>query len=567
MIMKGSRFRATVFLAAAIMVGSCVTAMLGCGGKQAGQQYTWDYDQASGFTFDSQLVSIDGENSCAELTRLPDGAFWTATYTDPQPAQAPEYHQIAFDAAGNIVAVGSNTDMPKRPITGQLLVAKYDQSGNLLPGWPKFHTDPVYRWNEGQDVAIDEAGNMAIAGYSIVDGRSRVFSIWKLDPEGAVLPGWPQYVAANQAYGTGIIVDSNGDIVACGASGPTGRDQILLAKYKPDGSPVEGWPKVLQPVAGQGAFSYDLIQDREGNFAVVGYTGSVYGGRDAVLYKLDPDGNVLPGWPKIWDSTPGSYDEYFAISQDASDHYCIVGTGQGANEDSGKLLVTRWSADGEQLSGWPQIYDQEGVRNYSPPDAWRGNVDSLGNIAAAFIGQSVTPQVLTLEYKPDGSLVGGFPKTVAREGYLVGTRSCNIDGFNNIYTIGFSHLEDDEDIDHTTFIAKYPPAAYSTGRPALVNKSGLAYTELIGFGETLGDENEGDTLYQLSPDGEAWYYHDGSAWTRADTSDAANTAAEVDAGIGEFAAEAGPGSLYIKVFLVSDGSQKVQLDAINVEYE
>jgi len=565
--MKGARIRVLTFSFVAMLVALCMTPAAGCG-KGAGQQQTWEFENPSDFTFDSQLVSVnEGGDSLAELKRLPDDAFWTATYADPLPEQAPEYHQMAFDPEGNIVAVGSNTDMPAEPITGQLMVAKYSPEGRILPGWPKFYTDPVYRWNEGQDVAIDKAGNIAIAGYSIVNGRSWIFSMWRLDSDGNMLPGWPQYVASNNAYGLGVIVDSNGDIVACGASGPTGHDQILLAKYSPDGSPVEGWPKAYQPVAGQEAFSYDVMQDADGNLVVVGYAGSASGGRDAVLYKFDLDGNVLAGWPKIWGSAPGSFDEYFAVSQDANGDYCIVGTSQGTNEDSGRLLVTRYSVDGEQPSGWPQVYDREGVRNYSPPDAWRGSVDGLGNISAAFIGQSATPQVLTLEYKPDASLASGFPKTVSKEGYLMGTRSCNVDGSNNIYCIGFSHVMDNEYADHTTFIAKYPPAAYSTGRPSVVTKVGLDYTKLTGFSDSMGPENEGSVFCQLSPDGEVWYYYDGSAWTRATTKDEANSAAEVNDHIEEFATEAGSGTLYIKAFLVSDGSQTVQLDSITMEYE
>ena len=565
--MNNTRIRVVTCSFTVLSMVLCIAMTTGCG-KKAGQQRTWEFDVPSDYAFESQLISMnDDGNSSAALKKLPEDALWTATYADPQPAQAPEYHQIAFDTEGNIVAVGSNTDMPKRPITGQLLVAKYSPQGQILPGWPKFYSDPVYRWNEGQDIAIDEAGNMAIAGYSIVDGRSWIFSMWRLDSAGNMQPGWPQYVASGQAHGTGIAIASNGDIVACGASSPGGLEQILVARYKPDGSPVEGWPKAYQPAAGQGSFSYDIMEDADGNFMVVGYAGSVSSGRDAVIYKLDAAGNVLPGWPKVWDSGAGSYDEYFAVSQDADGDYCIVGTSHGVDEDNGRLLITRYSVDGEQIAGWPQVYDGDGVRNYSPPDAWRGSVDSLGNIAASFIGQAAAPQVLTVKYTPDASPANGFPKTVSREGYLVGTRSCNVDAYDNIYAVGFSHVADDEYTDHTTFITKYPPAAYSTGRPSLVTKVGLDYTKLLGFGETLGPDNEGGIVYQLSPDGGDWYFHDGSAWIEVSSRGEANTAEEVDENVDSFAKDAGAGTLYIKAFLVSDGSQPVQLDSVTVEYE
>ncbi|NPV59947.1 MAG: hypothetical protein HPY75_09815 [Actinobacteria bacterium] len=553
--------RGLCFSVAALLLAGLVA---GCGGKQEGKRHVWDFDDPSGYAFDAGLVSVgEGGNSLAELKRLPGEAFWTASYAHPLPGQAPEYHQGAFDAKGNLVVVGSNTDTPQRPITGQLMVAKYSPDGQLLPGWPRFHTDPAYRWNEGEDISLDGAGNMAIAGYSIVDGRSWVFSVWRLDAEGNMLPGWPQHAASGRAYGTGVVIDYGGDVVACGSS----SSRMLLAKYRPDGVAVDGWPKALEPVPGQGAFSYDIIQDMEGNLVVAGYADSAAGGRDAVLYKLDPEGNVLPGWPKVWDSGPGTYDEYFALSQDAGGDYCVVGTGQGASAESGRLLVTRYSPDGEQRVGWPQIYGQDGVRNYSPPDAWRGSVDSAGGIAAAFIAAAAAPQVLTLRYRPDGSLADGFPKTVAREGYLVGTRSCVVDGEGNIYTLGFSHPVGNEDADHTTFVAKYPPGAYAAAGPFLVTREGVGYTRLTSFAETLGEGSEGDVLYQLSPDGVSWYYHDGSRWAEAAGRGEANPADEVDAHIGDFAAQAGSGTLHLRIFLAGDGSQAVRLDAVSVEYE
>ncbi|MEW6555253.1 MAG: hypothetical protein AB1384_13325 [Actinomycetota bacterium] len=553
-------------LASALLI-AFLMVICGCGGK-SGQTHTWGFQNSSDFTFDAQLVSVgEGGAALAELRALPGEALWTATYADPQPAQAPEFHQVAFDVEGNLVVVGSNTDMPKRPITGQLIVAKYSPRGEVLPGWPKFYTDPVYRWNEGEDVALDGEGNIAIAGYSIVDGRSWVYSVWLLDAGGDMLPGWPQYVASSQAYGTGVIFDSSGEVIACGASGPTGHENIVLARFKRDGSMVEGWPKVLQPVAGQGAFSYDLMQDGAGNLVVAGYTQPATGGRDAVLYKLDRDGKVLAGWPKIWDSGSAGYDEYFAVSQDAGGDYCVVGTGQGADEESGRLLVTRYSTEGEQRPGWPRIYEQAGVRDYSPPDAWRGRVDGGGNIAAAFIVGTQPPQVLTLRYDPSGSIANGFPKAVSREGYFVGTRSCSVDDTGYVYTLGFSYQGSDEDADHTAFIVKYAPGAYSPGRPSLTTRTGPVYRDLYGFGEVLGTGNQGSVSYQISPDGEEWYYHDGSGWKVAAAEGDANTAAEVDGSIAAFAEENGPGTLYIRAFLVSDGSQPVQLESMSVEYE
>ena len=82
-----------------------------------------------------------------------------------------------------------------------------------------------------------------------------------------------------------------------------------------------------------------------------------------------------------------------------------------------------------------------------------------------------------------------------------------------------------------------------------------------------GEGSEGDVLYQLSPDGVTWYYHDGSLWAEAAARVEANPADEVDAHIGDFAAQAGSGTLHLRIFLAGDGSQAVRLDAVSVEYE
>ena len=287
----------------------------------------------------------------------------------------------------------------------------------------------------------------------------------------------------------------------------------------------------------------------------------------AALYKMDADGNLLPGWPKMWSSGEGGNNEYFSVSQDADGNYCVVGI-TDATQESGRLLVTKYDTDGEQLtaSGWPQVYEQNGVRDASPPDSWSGSSDGAGGIAAAATCQSDT-NVTTVRYTAERAMADGFPKVMNREGYYEVTRSCTVDDLGNIYTVGYWEVADGSHADYTTFIAKYPPGRYSTARPAAVIKQGICYTTLTGFGEKVGPENEGSIVYQLSPDGDDWYFHDGTEWTDAEDKYDTNTAGEIDERIAAYAEMAGPGTLYVRAFLVSDGSQKVQLTEIIVNYE
>ncbi|MBC7248197.1 MAG: hypothetical protein H5T73_10540 [Actinobacteria bacterium] len=532
-----------------------ILATVGCGGGKPVLTETMYCGEPSALIYDAGLVSVSANGDpLLELAELPD-AYWTATYKDPRYLAGPEYHVLDFCPDGNIVVVGDCAHFSDW--SSEVIVGKYDGNGAPLPGWPKFYKGPQRSWNEGQDVTVDDAGNIIVTGYAV---------LWRLDAEGNVLPGWPQYFMGDSSISTAVILDTAGDIIACGTTAWEGGQRFVLKKYRADGSVVEGWPKSYGIDGSEENFAYDLLQDTDGNLVVCGYTQTA-GVRAALLYKLDAGGNVLPGWPKTWSSGSGGYDEYFKVAQDSNGNYCLVGI-TGASESSGRLLVTRYSAGGEQLtdSGWPQVYDHNGLRDASPPDAWGGGVDRLGNIAAAATCQSDT-NISTVKYTDKAAMASGFPKVMQHPGYYEVTRSCSVDEQGNIYTVGYWEVDDGSHADYTTFIVKYPPGRYSDTRPSAVFKEGICYTGLAGFSETLGPENQGSVLYQLSPDRENWYYNDGSEWRMATTSREANTAEEINASIVDYAEKIGPGTLYLRVFLVSDGTQRVQLESITVSYK
>ncbi len=567
-----------IIFASLISVLLLTSGLVGCGSKAGGGQGI-QFDNDSDYRFSSDVVSVgDGGNSLAELKRLPEDAFWTVYYQDPRPMHGAEYHRCAVLPDGSIIAVGEVTDFEGQ--TGELLIGMHGQDGRMLPGWPVLYSGEGLRWNEAQDVVVDSTG-ITVSGYVITRGEQWRFAIWRFDSKGNLLPGWPQYPLSSHAYGISCIIDSAGDIVACGAYGPTGLDSMVLVKYKTDGTLVAGWPKTYKVAQGAENFGYDLIQDTDGNLVVAGYTAAATdGSRDAVLWKFDASGNLLDGWPKIWDSGLAVYDEYFSISQDAKGDYCLVGTTDGTDEENGRLMATAYSRDGTLKSGWPQVLGGVGWRDASPPDAWRGSGDINGAIAGAGTYEIEQPagapetdlpetRVNTVRYGSDGSMAKGFPKSLTKAGYLVATRSSMVDDAGNIYVVGWSEPVDGTESDNSTFIAKYPPAAYATGRPGIVATQGVEYSKLTGFSEQLGSGNRGSVVYQLSPSAIEWYYFDGAKWAKAANGMQANTAAEVDRNIASFAeSEAGWSStVFVQALLVSDGTQAVQLDSVEIKHD
>lgn len=94
------------------------------------------------------------------------------------------------------------------------------------------------------------------------------------------------------------------------------------------------------------------------------------------------------------------------------------------------------------------------------------------------------------------------------------------------------------------------------------------FASLSSFSETLGGSNQGTVRYQLSNNGTNWYYWDGSNWSAASNSlSHSNSAGDVNTNIAKFDDDVGPGDLYFKALLLSNASQRVEIDSLSVEYD
>src|SRR2546422_1642369 len=117
--------------------------------------------------------------------------------------------------------------------------------------------------------------------------------------------------------------------------------------------------------------------------------------------------------------------------------------------------------------------------------------------------------------------------------------------------------------------------SYFTDSPSIQANTGVAYSRITDFIETLGPGHVGGTgsqvKYQLCKLGDTCYYWNGSLWVAASGAAQSNDSATVQASIGLFddntgyAAGAQSATFYFKAFLISDGTKQVELDAVAVK--
>ncbi len=112
------------------------------------------------------------------------------------------------------------------------------------------------------------------------------------------------------------------------------------------------------------------------------------------------------------------------------------------------------------------------------------------------------------------------------------------------------------------------PTHFDASTPSITPLTGIPYTSLTGFTETLGGGNVGTVQYQISNDNVTYYYHNGANWVSAINSAQSNTALGVNAQISSFVSDIGTGDFYFRAFFFStNGVQQVELDEVSISFE
>lgn len=115
-----------------------------------------------------------------------------------------------------------------------------------------------------------------------------------------------------------------------------------------------------------------------------------------------------------------------------------------------------------------------------------------------------------------------------------------------------------------TSLTMTPATRYSTTNPSVYTNNGMSFYTLSTFTATLGGGGcAGTAKYQLSLDKVTWYYWGGAAWIVGTNYATASDAATVNTNIASFAS-VGTGTLYVRAFLPSNGTQACEIDSIAI---
>lgn len=276
---------------------------------------------------------------------------WSALYDGP--SSSDDYaNDIAIDAGGNVYVTG-RSGWPGIDYA----TVKYDDNG--VEQWVARYDGPAGNVNDiAEAIALDEAGNVYVTGYSVDPISHYDYATIKYDGDG--IEQWvarydgPADLAAD--YARDIAIDAEGNVYVTGSSEyESSLESIATVKYDNDG--VEQW--VVRPDDSRGD-AVSLALDAAGNVYVTGTgdcSSSAIPNLDYITIKYGSDG--VEQWLTWYDGVGEGDDWPACIAVDNSGNVYVTGRAEGSSVTD-EYATVKYDGNGQEQ--WVVRY--EGPENY-----------------------------------------------------------------------------------------------------------------------------------------------------------------------------------------------------------
>ncbi len=292
---------------------------------------------------DSGNIYVGGQSWGSTVVKYtPSGSeVWTTNYPDIYMVVT-----LSLDKSGNVHITGNEYR--------DCATIKFNSSGT--EEWAVPRTGPKLSNEQPFAMALDQAGNLFVAGRSQRPLTNSDYSLIKYNPDGVeqwvVAYNGPDSSSENIAD---IAVDISGNIYLTGTSDVSGGSDWATVKYNNDG--VEQW---VARFDGPGNY-YDgasaVTVDGSGNVYVTGYVApeQSFVNVDYATIKYDISG--VEQWVSYYDGPGQASDQAKAITLDDSGNVYVTGISVGSAGNSDYATI-KYNGDG--VERWVARYNGPG---------------------------------------------------------------------------------------------------------------------------------------------------------------------------------------------------------------
>lgn len=324
---------------------------------------------------------------------------WVNTFNE-QGDNTDKPNAMVMDAAGNIFIAGN---VEEYGTDRNFALQKINTSGTTA--WVRtINGTSVGSSDSAQAVAVDNLGNVYVAGYTHNKGSSSDYTIAKYDTNGNQI--WVvtyDFITETDRI-LSMVLDAGNNIYVTGrsdsnASNVVSNDDILTMKYNSNG--VLQWATRYNGVG-------NLIDT--GRIIRVAASGNVYvGGRtfngtnyDFIVLKYNATG--VQQWANIYNG--GGNDEGFFMEIDAAENVYITGNSDNAGLTNTDVVTLKINTAG--VSQWTKRYNGTATGN-DLADAIK--LDTAGNVIVAVTvdtdtqSTTINNDIALLKYDTNGNLL------------------------------------------------------------------------------------------------------------------------------------------------------------------
>lgn len=260
-----------------------------------------------------------------------------------------QLNSACIDSIGNSYITGYTTDSN---FANNITTVKINSAGVVQ--WKKVFRKAGYSNGIGQDICLDNSGNVNVAAISKNSASNFDIIIIKYSQSGNEL--WNQYYDGSGS-GDDIAVSIRNDLldnVLIGGTTKisTSNQDIVIIKYNSSSDFI--WESKLNGSAGLDDGFSSMMLDSENNIYMCGYLNNAGTVSDFFCSKLNNDGSQA--WSHSFNGAGSSLDHASAITMDINGN--VYATGYSRNDSklgSEDILTVKINKSGQHI--WSGIYD------------------------------------------------------------------------------------------------------------------------------------------------------------------------------------------------------------------